>query len=79
MDAKLVTAMYGCLTGELSRKVNVKTDLLQSQGKMRRGRQVIWMLYHHFSLNAVDGKLMEVTDLIRCEMKGDNLSQFIDD
>ena len=43
---------------------------------MLTGRQIAWMIYEHFRLTDMDGAVLEFTDLLRVELKGDNLRAF---
>ena len=43
---------------------------------MLTGRQIAWMIYEHFRLTDIDGAVLEFTDLLRVELRGDNLRAF---
>ena len=43
---------------------------------MLTGRQIARMIYEHFRLTDIDGAFLEFTDLLKVELKGDNLRAF---
>ena len=46
---------------------------------MLRGRQIAWYIYHHFRLSEAEGCILELNDLVKVELKGDNLVSFQND
>ena len=81
LDAKLSAAVIKtCGKGPLGRKLNLKAELEANQGRLVRGRQLLWMVYSRFKVSEEAGALYEydINDLSAVSLKGDkNLEEFI--
>ncbi len=51
IDLKLKAALSLVLTGNLVNKVRSMTEHLRKQVAMMNGRQVLWIIYHHYSMD----------------------------
>jgi hypothetical protein len=77
LDALLAAEWDKILSGEFQKKVNLIEYKLESQGKMIKGRQITWMVYHHFRLSDTDSALNSWYGLRNVTLHNDNLQQFI--
>merc|ERR1711884_271174 len=44
--------------------------------KILNGRQIAWLMFQHFRINDVENSMLEFSDLMALELKGDNLRGF---
>ena len=51
LDAKLLSALTNIITGDFARKVDTFKETEANEGRIVRGRQVLFMLHDHFSTN----------------------------
>jgi len=79
LDAKIASALFDILTGEFKRRVQNLEEKASRLGKMMTGRQLAWLIYDKMRTSEADGSLLEITDLINVELKGDNLPALIND
>ena len=79
LDALLAAEWDKVITGEFKKKVQKLELDLQLVDKMIKGRQITWMVYHHFHLSDIDGAMNSWYDLLNVQLNGDNLQQFIND
>ena len=77
LDSKIARALTKILNGDFKKRVLIEED--KSQGtyhQMLTGRQIAHMIYEFFRLTDIDGAVLEVTDLLRGELRGDSLRAF---
>ena len=77
LDAKLLSALTNIITGDFARKVDIFKETEANEGRIIRGRQVLFMLHDHFSTNMKHGPTYALQDLFSVRLKGDNLKTFI--
>eukprot|EP00973_Karenia_brevis_P005034 693165-Karenia_brevis.AAC.1 len=46
---------------------------------MVKGRQIAWIVFHHYELSATEGAVLEFSDLISVELRSDNLAASLND
>ena len=39
-------------------------------------RKTAWMVFEHFKISATDGAVLPISDLLKVELKGDNMQPF---
>ena len=77
LDAKLAAALTSNVSGELGRRVTMAVEIEARQGRMLKGRQILWLTHDHHKLDAERGALYDFTDLMSVKLKGDsNLESF---
>ena len=67
------------LTGEFKKRLQLKEIEYSLLGKMVKGRQITWNVFHNFRTTDIDGAMLEWDEIINIELHGDNLSQFLTD
>ena len=77
LDAKLLSALTNITTGDFARKVDTFQETEANEGRIVRGRQVLFMLHDHFSTNMKHGSTYALRDLLSVHLKGENLKTFI--
>ena len=77
LDAKLLSALTNIITGDFARKVDTFKEAEANEGRIVRGRQVLFMLHDHFSTNMKHGSTYALQDLFSVHLKGENLKTFI--
>ena len=77
LDAKLLSAFTDIITGDFARKVDTFKEAEANEGRIVRGRQVLFMLHDHFSTNMKHGSTYALQDLFGVHLKGENLKTFI--
>ena len=77
LDAKLLSALTNIITGDFARKVDTFKETEANEGRIVRGRQVLFMLHDHFSTNMKHGSTYALQDLFSVHLKGENLKTFI--
>ena len=73
LAAKIASGLTEILHGEFQRRVNVLEENAASQGKMLSGRSIAWLIYKEMKVSETEGALLEFEDLLKVELKGDNL------
>ena len=77
LDCKIARGLSKILNGDFEKRVLIEEDISQEKSRQSlTGRQIAWMIYDHFKLTDTDGAFLEFTDLLRVELKGDNLRAF---
>lgn len=79
LDAKLSTALSKIVSGEFKRQVMLKKEQASQEGKMIKGRQILWLIYEQYKLNVIDGNHLNLTDLYAVQLHGDNVVAFLND
>eukprot|EP00973_Karenia_brevis_P002757 375351-Karenia_brevis.AAC.1 len=46
---------------------------------MVKGRQIAWLVYHHYELSASEGAVLEFSDMINFELKSANLAALMNE
>ena len=78
LDAKLASALTKVLSGELGRKVSQATEKEAKMDRPIAGRQILFMIYHHYKTNEEAGALYDLADLMAVKWQGDgNLESFL--
>ena len=72
LDRKLRTALCKITQGELGRSIDVKEQRALRDGKMLKGRQVLWMMYDHFRTDENMARCFTIQDLCGIQFPGDN-------
>ena len=76
LDMKLSAAITTASTGEVGREVAEATEAAAKNGKMLRGRQALWLVYQWYKVTEEAGALFDLSDLMKVELEGHNLSTF---
>ena len=79
LDALLSMEWDKILTGEFKKRLQLKELEYSLLGKMVKGRQITWNVFHNFRTTDIDGAMLEWDEIINIELHGDNLSQFLTD
>ena len=77
LDAKLLPALTNIITGDFAGKVDTFKETEANDGRIVRGRQVLFMLHDHFSTNTKHGSPYGLQDLFSVHLKGEKLKTFI--
>ena len=73
----LLSALTNIITGDFARKVDTFKETEANEGRIVKGRQVLFMLHDHFSTNMKHGSTYALQDLFSVHLKGENLKTFI--
>jgi len=77
LDSKIARGLTKILNGDFKKRVLIEEDKYQEHhAQMLIGRQIAYMIYSHFRLTEVDGAVLEITDLLKVELKKDNVRAF---
>ena len=79
LDAKIAAGLAKIISGEFQRQIQMMEEEAALQKKMIKGRQIAFLIYHHFKISATEGSILEFEDLLAVELKGDNLRAFLND
>eukprot|EP00971_Amphidinium_carterae_P342388 6481670-Amphidinium_carterae.1 len=72
LDAKLAVGLWKAIGhGELSRRVYVIAEKLASAGRMLAGRQILALVYEHYSTEAQSEQLYQLQDIMELRCTGD--------
>ncbi len=71
IDLELKVALSLILTGDLVNKVRSMTEHLRKQGVTTTGRQVLWVIYHHYSMDKYLEQVYSYVDLVAVRFHGD--------
>jgi hypothetical protein len=72
LDRKLSAALMRVTKGELGRKINIESQLMNAKGAVLKGRQIYWMILNSFRTNPNMGMVYGVRDLSRVRWLGDD-------
>ena len=62
----------------LGREIALRTELEDKEDRLIKGRQLLWLVYHHFRLTEEAGGLYDLNDLMAVKLKGDqSLDKFM--
>jgi hypothetical protein len=81
LNAVVSAGLGKIVHGEFQREINLKEEELGNQrpAKMLNGRQFAWLLYKELEITRTAGAMVELKDLWRVTLKGDNLKQLVND
>ena len=71
LDVKLGSALRKLLKGDLKQQVQTKAKALERQGRMLRGRQILWLISQQYALDENRGALYNMGDLMNLPYAGD--------
>ena len=71
LDVKLGSALRRLLRGDLKQQVQTRAKALEKQGRMLRGRQILWMISQQYALDENSGALYNLGDLMNLPYPGD--------
>jgi hypothetical protein len=71
LDAKLSAALTKISSGELGRRIHLAVEQEALQGRMLKGRQVLWMIHDYHKLDEERGALYAFRDLQAVRLKDD--------
>ena len=77
LDAKLCAGLSGLIKGDLARQVHAEKESLASQGFYMRGRQLLLVIYQHYSISEAEGYVVEFRDLMAVTVQGGDLKSFL--
>ena len=78
LDVKLGAAITSVSHGELGRKLTHENEAAAREGKMIKGRQLLWYVYEYYKVSEEAGTLYDLQDLMAVTLVGDGkLSQFM--
>ena len=79
LDIKIASALLGRAKGELGRKMTLEAERTANAGVLLKGRQLLHMVYEHFSTHEKLGALYSVFDISKVALKGgdSNLESFL--
>ena len=82
LNSKIATELARIIYGEFQRKIIILEEkMLKDPGgaKLLSGRQLAWMIFENFKTANEYNGLMDVTDLLKVKLRGDNLLAFRND
>ena len=71
LDVKLGSALRRLLKGDLKQQVQTRAKALEKQGRMLRGRQILWLISQQYALDENRGALYNLGDLMNLPYPGD--------
>ena len=77
LDAKILSAITNVLEGDFGRQIDTFKEREGHEGRLVRGRQVLWKLDSYLATNALHGSVYDMEDLLNVVLVNDNLVQFI--
>ena len=78
LDVKLGAAITSVSHGEIGRKLTHETEVAAKDGRLVKGRELLWHVYAFFQVSEEAGQLYDLQDLIAVTLVSDDkLSQFI--
>ena len=77
LDAKVAAGLMKIMHGDLKKRVTMRDEQYQVAHKqMLTGSQIAFLMFQHFQINDMESSMLEFTDLLALELKGDNLRAF---
>jgi hypothetical protein len=64
-DAKLAAECLRITHGDLQRDIKAESDRMAKEGKMLRGRQMLWMIHQWYRIASSAGQLYDLADLTK--------------
>ena len=77
LDAKLSSALAHIAPAEFQRTLQTKKIDAMKENKMIAGRQILFLIDHHFRMSEMDGGVYDTEHLFSVKMKGEKLHEFI--
>jgi hypothetical protein len=77
LDVKLTAALTKICKGDIGRQIMTAKETAIRAGQMLRGRQILHMVYEHFSLSEREGALYDIEDLLSVKMRSGDAIEFI--
>jgi hypothetical protein len=72
LDIKLSSALTLIASGDLGLRISLAVDRQKQQGRVLKGRQIIWLVHDHHKLDDERGAMYDYADLQAIKFKGDN-------
>ena len=79
LDAKLAAGIARVAQGDLGRAISTEKEKLAEKGIFMKGRRALRMIHDHYRISETEGALLELQDLLKVSVKGDNLRSFLMD
>ena len=77
LDGKISTALLKICHGLFQKKVLFEDEKFQKKHDVTlTGRQIAWMIYHHFKISETELQALDETDLMSLTLQRDNLRAF---
>ena len=77
LETKVAAGLMQIMHGDFKKRVTMRDEQYQVVHKqMLTGRQLEFLMFQHFQTNEMDNSMLEFTDLLVLELKGDNLRAF---
>ena len=77
LDTKVAAGLMKIMHGDFKKRVTMRDEQYQVVHKqMLAGRQIAFLMFQHFQINDMEHSMLEFTDLLALELKGDNLRAF---
>merc|ERR1712079_672452 len=77
LDTKVAAGLMKITHGDFKKRITKKDEEHQIvHKKMLNGRPIAWLTFQHFKINDMESSMLEFSDLMALELKGDNLRGF---
>jgi len=77
LDTKVAAGLMNIIHGDFKKRVTMRDEqYLVVHKQMLTGRQLAFLMFQHFQINEMEHTMLEFTDLLALELKGDNLRAF---
>ena len=77
LDARLASALTNILEGDLAWQVDIFKEQEAKEKRYARGRQILLMVYKHFSTNIKHGAIYDFEDLLSVQLINEDLKNFM--
>lgn len=79
LDAKLACALSAMLSGEMVRAIIIMKEQLALEGKLVKGRQILFEVYKHFRVSEAEGRILDLRGLMQVKLNTGQLATLLND
>lgn len=79
LDAKLASALSMILTGEAMRATNKMKEQMAPEGKLMKGREILFEVYKNTRISEAEGSILDFRDILQVKLYNDQLITCLDD
>ena len=77
LDMKLAASLSKVLNGDLQHRVNIMKETRAKQGRLVKGRQILYLINQHFRVSVEEGCLYDLRDLLAVKLRNGDLKKFV--
>ena len=77
LDMKLAAALSAKASGEIGRKLLLRKEAEYKEGRLVKGRQMLYLIHDYYKVNEEAGSMYELQDLMHVQIKGENSEGFL--